>query len=114
MEVAKVRFRGCGRHPYWRRLQNEGSREGQGDLKLIPALQLDLVLKRDVKAKNRRAAFQCKENRSLLRDVFRPARAIDCECCISPLPDFARHFCQRPESSAGTGSARGAITESSD
>ena len=57
MEVAKVRFRGRGLHPYWGRFQNEGPREGQGDLKFVPALELNFVLKRNVKAENCSARF---------------------------------------------------------
>ena len=109
-----MRFTSCGLYPYWGRFQDKRPREGQGDLKFIPALELNLVLKRNVKAKDCRTRFQSKEDRALLGDVFRPAWAVDRERCIPALPDFARHFGERAESSARAGSARGAITESLD
>src|SRR5690242_5366955 len=114
MEVAEVRFGGCWRHPDRRRLQDKRFREGQRDLKFVPALELNFVLKGDVEAENCGAGFQSKENGALLGDIFRTAWAVDRERCVTPLPDFARHLGEGAEASPRAGSASGAVAESYD
>jgi len=111
VEGAKVRFGGIRGHPDWRCLQHERFCERQRDLKLVPTVELDLVLHRDVKAKDRSARLQREQHGALLGNVPRPARPIDRKSRIVPLADFARHLGQSAEPTARTRSASGAIAE---
>src|SRR6476469_7568511 len=100
MNVAEVRFRGTCRNPDRRSLQNERLREGDGDLKFVPAPELDPMLQRDVKTKDGRACLQREENRTLFGDIPGAAGPVDGKSPIASVTDFAGHFRQGPEASA--------------
>src|SRR5262249_23903546 len=108
MEVPKVLFSGTARHPDGLRLQHERRSEGKWDLEFIPALQLDLMFHRNVKAKNRCAGLEGEQDWALLRDVSRDAGSIDRERAVHAPSDFTGHLGQSPKATARTRAARGA------
>src|SRR5438874_4612866 len=78
---------------------------------MVPTVQLDLVLHRNVKAEDRRAGLQREHHRALFCDVPRAARSINRKCSVAALADVARHLRQRTEAAAGAGSARRTIAK---
>ena len=92
MEVAKVHLGGVWWNPNGRRLQHKRWSERQRNLEFIPALELDFVFHRNVKAKNRRARIQCEQDWALFCEVFWPAGTVNRKSAIAASPDFARHL----------------------
>src|SRR4030095_3051773 len=114
MQQAKILLRCVGMHPDRRSLQNDRGRKRHRNLKVIPAAQLDLMLHRDMKAKNSSARFSSEQNRTLLCLVARSAGTIHRERSVTAVTDFSRHFYHCPQPPGGARAACGAKSEALD
>src|SRR5215475_4599330 len=108
MQRAKILLGCVRRHPDRRSLQDDRWRKRHRNLKVIPAVQLDLMLHRDMKAKDWCSRFPSEQNRTLLRLVARSAWAIHRECGVTAVADLSRHFGECPQPAGGTRAARSA------
>jgi hypothetical protein len=100
-----------GLYPDRRRLQDDRPSEWQGDLKVIPAVQLDLSSHRDMKAKDGGPRLHGKQDGPLLGDVSWAPGSVNGKGGIAAIPDVVCHLCQSPQAAARTRAAGGAITE---
>jgi len=107
-------FAGFRGHPDRLRLKHDRLREWQRDLKLVPALELDFVFHRNMKAEDRSARFEPQQNRSLLGDVARAAGTVDRKRCVLAVANIFYELSQSAQASLGTGAARHSESESPD
>src|SRR6185436_17200890 len=114
VQFAEFLFAGFRGYPDRFTLKNFGLRERQGNLKLIPALELDSMFHRNMEAENRGARLVAEQNRTLFGDVAGPARSIDGKCRVPATANVARKLGQSLHASFRTGATRHAVSESLD
>src|SRR5262245_46623169 len=111
MEFSQAFFRGIGWDPNRGRFQDDSRSKRQRNLKMVPAVQLDLVFHRDVETEDGGSGFERQQNRALFGHISRTSGPVDGERGVAALTDESSHFAECPQAAPRTRSPRRSVAK---